>query len=220
MGQKTNPIGYRLGITKNWNTTWFVSKKREYAANVLADWKLRKYLMEKLANAAVASIAIERSPLLVSVTIETARPGMIIGRGGTGAEELKRAIEKIVKKKVSLTINEVKNPELSAVLVARNITEQIEKRIPYKRAIKAAIDAAMKAKAQGIKITAKGRLGGAEIGREETFSAGSVPLSTLRANVDYAESRAHTTYGYVGIKVWIYLGEVPELTFAPKQEEV
>jgi small subunit ribosomal protein S3 len=220
MGQKANPIGYRLGITKNWCASWFAAKKQDFALNVLADRKLREYLSKKLAGAAIASIAIERSPLLVTVTIDTARPGMIIGRGGTGADELKKGIEKIVKKKVSLVINEVKNPEHSAVLVAHNIVEQIEKRIPYKRAIKAAIDATMKAKALGIKIRAKGRLGGAEIGRKETFSAGSVPLSTLRANVDYAEDRAHTTYGYVGIKVWIYLGEVPELTFAPKQEEV
>jgi len=219
MGQKVNPLGFRLGITKNWNAAWFTSKKREFWANVQADRKLREFLKQKLANAAIANIYIERSPLLFAVTIFTARPGMIIGRGGTGADELKRAIEKIVKKKVSLTINEVQNPEHSAVLVAKIICEQIEKRIPYKRTVKAALDSTMKAKAQGIKIRVKGRLGGAEIGREETFSAGSIPLGTLRANVDYVEDRAHTTYGYVGIKVWIYLGELPPLSFVRKEEE-
>jgi len=219
MGQKVNPLGFRLGVTKNWNASWFAGKKHEFAANVQADRKLREFLTKKLANAGIASISIERSPLLFAVTIFTARPGMIIGRGGTGAEDLKKAIETIVKKKVSLTINEVQNPEHSATLVARNIADQIEKRIPYKRAVKAALDSTMKAKALGIKITVKGRLGGAEISREETYSAGSIPLATLRANVDYAEDRAHTTYGYVGLKVWIYLGELPELSFVPKKEE-
>jgi small subunit ribosomal protein S3 len=220
MSHKIHPYGFRLGITKPWKSKWFTPRKAEYARFINEDCQIRDYLEKKLAKAAVSEINIERSPKAVTIIINTARPGVIIGRGGEGLENLKKDLEKITKAKINLSILEVQNPELSATLLAKNIAEQIEKRIPYKRAVKAAIDQAMKAKALGIKITVKGRLGGAEIARHETFSAGSVPLQTLRADVDYAEVKACTTYGVVGVKVWVYLGEATPLSFSAPTESM
>jgi len=220
MSHKIHPYNFRLGITKPWKSKWFASKKQDYARFLNEDRKMREYLAKKLAKAAVALVEIERSAKAVSVIIHTARPGVLIGRAGGGTDELREALEKITKNKVTVSVMEVANPELSAQLLAQNITEQIEKRIPYKRAVKAAIEQAMKAKAQGIKVLVKGRLGGAEIARDESFAQGSVPLATLRANIDFAEVRAFTTYGNVGVKVWVYLGEEAPLTYAaPAQEE-
>lgn len=202
MGQKINPFSFRLSVNKRWTAKWFASGA-QYKKQLIEDVLVRKYLLAKLAKAAVSNVVIERSSNQLKIMIHTARPGVIIGRGGTGTEDLKKAVEKITKKKVAIDIIEVQNPEIVAALIAQNIAEQIEKRIPFKRAIKQAMEAAKKAKVLGIKVVAKGRLGGAEIAREEKYATGSVPLQTLRADLDYAEVTAHTTYGTIGVKVWV-----------------
>lgn len=209
MGHKINPFLHRLGQMRDWKSRWFNMKKyRQYLRN---DVELREFLNKKLEKAAVDDIIIERSANSVTVNISSARPGVIIGRGGTGAEELRAEIIKMIKEKVEVkvNINEIRNPELNARLVAQTVAEQIEKRSPFRRTLKQAIERTMQNKlAQGIKIAISGRLDGAEMARTEWLSNGKIPLHTFRADVDFAKYNAYTTYGVIGIKVWIYKGEV------------
>lgn len=208
MGQKVNPISMRLQVNKDWRSKWFASKK-DYASYLTQDLTVRRMVQDKLgARAAINKIDIERSPNLVTVTIVTAKAGVVIGRGGAGAQELKSAIEKIYKVPVRVNIEEIKKPELYAKLVAENIAHQIERRINFRRAMKSASAATMRAGAKGIRIEIAGRLNGAEMSRREKSVEGSVPLHTLRADIDYAHTRAVTAAGIIGIKVWIYKGEV------------
>lgn len=208
MGQKVNPISMRLQVNKDWRSKWFANK-REYAKYLSQDLAVRKFIQDKLGSrAAINKIDIERSPNLATVTIHTAKAGVVIGRGGTGAQELKLAIEKIYSIPVRLNIEEVKKPELYAKLVAENIAYQLERRISFRRAIKAGAANTMRAGAKGIRIEVSGRLNGAEMSRREKEVAGSVPLHTLRADIDYAQVSAQTVAGIIGVKVWIYKGEV------------
>lgn len=208
MGQKVNPISMRLQVHKNWRSRWFASK-REYTAYLKQDLKVRKHIEDKFAGrGAINRVDIERSPNLVTVTIHTGKAGVVIGRGGVGVQELKTEIEKIFDTEVRLNIEEVKKPELYAKLVAENITSQLERRISFRRAIKATAAASMRAGAKGIRIEAAGRLGGAEMSRREKEIQGSVPLHTLRADIDYARATAFTPGGTIGVKVWIHKGEV------------
>jgi small subunit ribosomal protein S3 len=210
MGQKVSPTSFRLGVINTWNSRWFSGAKK-YRNYFLQDIELKKIISKKLRNAGVAACEIERGPQNIKFTIFSSRPGVIIGRAGSGIEELKKEITKRISKniKVEININEIKNPEENAVLVAQMIAEQIEKRIPYRRAIKKAIDRSIQSRGvHGVKAMVAGRLDGTEIAREEWLSRGKIPLQTLRANIDFAKAEAYTTYGTVGIKVWIYKGEV------------
>lgn len=208
MGQKVNPISMRLQVNKDWRSKWFVSK-REYAKYLSDDLKVRRMLQNKLGSrAAINKVDIERSPNLVTVTITTAKAGVVIGRGGTGAQELKSTIEKIYGTETRVNIEEIKKPELYAKLVAENIAHQLERRMSFRRAIKSSAAATMRAGAQGIRIEVAGRLNGAEMSRREKEVAGSVPLHTLRADIDYAQVGARTAAGIIGVKVWVYKGEV------------
>jgi len=207
MGQKVNPISMRLQVNKDWRSKWFVAKK-DYAKYLAADLKTRKLIQDKVGSrGAVNKVDIERSPNLVTITIATAKAGVVIGRGGAGAQELKAATEKIYGSPVRVNIEEVKKPELYAKLVAENIAHQLERRISFRRAIKQSAAATMRSGAQGIRIEAAGRLNGAEMSRREKEVQGSVPLHTIRANIDYAHVNAHTAAGIIGVKVWIYKGE-------------
>lgn len=207
MGQKVNPNGLRLGITKDWESNWYANK-RDFGDTLNKDIKIRKFLEKELKNAAVASVIIERTAKRCDITINTAKPGVIIGRGGEDIDKLRKKVSKFVNEDVYISIVEVKNPDLCAKLVADNIASQIEARAPFRSAQKRAIRNTMKAGAKGIKTACSGRLGGAEMARTEGYTEGTVPLHTLRANVDYAISEANTTYGKIGVKVWIYKGEV------------
>ena len=207
MGQKVNPNGLRLGITKDWESNW-CANKRDFGDTLNKDIKIRKFLEKELKNAAVASVIIERTAKRCDITINTAKPGVIIGRGGEDIDKLRKKVSKLVNEDVYISIVEVKNPDLCAKLVADNIASQIEARAPFRSAQKRAIRNTMKAGAKGIKTACSGRLGGAEMARTEGYTEGTVPLHTLRANVDYAISEANTTYGKIGVKVWIYKGEV------------
>ena len=206
MGQKTNPIGNRLGIIRGWESNWYGG--RDYGDKLAEDDKVRKYIYARLSKASVSRIIIERTLKLVTVTITTARPGIIIGKGGQEVDKLKEELKKITGKEVQLNIYEIKRPEVDAFLVASSVARQIESRISYRRAIKMAIAAAMRMNAEGIKIQISGRLNGAEMARSEHYKEGRIPLSTFRADIDYALVEAHTTYGRLGIKVWIMKGEV------------
>jgi small subunit ribosomal protein S3 len=207
MGQKVNPISMRLQVNKDWRSRWFVSK-REYAKYLHDDLEVRRYIHKKLGmRAAINKVDIERSPNLVTVTIATAKAGVVIGRGGAGAQELKSSIERIYGVPARVNIEEVKKPELYAKLVGENIAHQLERRMSFRRAIKSSSAATMRAGAQGIRIEVSGRLNGAEMSRREKEVAGSVPLHTLRADIDYAQVIAQTQAGVIGIKVWIYKGE-------------
>ena len=206
MGQKTNPIGNRLGIIRGWDSNWFGG--RDYGEKLAEDDKIRKYINARLSRASVSSIIIERSVKLIVITIKTARPGIIIGKGGSEVDKLKEELKKITSKEIQLNIFEIKRPELDAFLVGSSIARQIENRISYRRAIKMSISAAMRINAEGIKIKISGRLNGAEMARSESYKEGRIPLSTFRADIDYAIVEAHTTYGRLGIKVWIMKGEV------------
>ncbi|HEY8344574.1 MAG TPA: 30S ribosomal protein S3 [Bacillota bacterium] len=206
MGQKVNPIGLRVGIIRDWEGRWFAEK--DYATLLHEDLKIRRFIKEKLYSAGIAKTEIERAANRIKVTIHTARPGMVIGRAGTEVDNLRKELEKISAKQVSLNIAEVKVPELNAQLVAENIAFQLERRTSFRRAMKQAINRAMKLGAQGIKIACSGRLMGAEIARTEGYSEGKVPLHTLRADIDYGFAEANTTYGKIGVKIWIYKGEV------------
>ncbi len=208
MGQKVNPISMRLQVNKDWRSKWFVSK-REYAKYLTQDLEVRRMIDVKLGSrAAINKVDIERSPNLVTVTLSTAKAGVVIGRGGAGVQELKSAIEKIYKVPVRVNIEEVKKPELYAKLVAENIAFQLQRRISFRRAIKSSAAATMRAGAKGIRIQVSGRLNGAEMARREKEIQGSVPLHTLRADIDYAYVPAQTPAGIIGVKVWIYKGEV------------
>lgn len=207
MGQKTNPIGLRLGIVRGWNSVWY-SDTKNYAKKLLADINVRNYLNKELLQAAVSGIKIERPADNVKVVIYSARPGIVIGKKGEDIERLKKEISKITGVSAHITIEEVKKPELDSKLVAMSIAQQLEKRVMFRKAMKRAVQNAMKAGALGVKICVSGRLGGAEIARSEWCREGRVPLHTLRANIDYALYEAHTTYGVLGVKVWIFRGEV------------
>jgi small subunit ribosomal protein S3 len=206
MGQKTNPIGNRLGFIKGWESNWYGGK--DYAAKIVEDDKIRKYLLARLAKASISKIIIERTIKLVTVTINTARPGVIIGKGGKEVDKLKEELKKVTGKDVQINIFEIKRPELDAKLVADSVARQIEGRISFRRAIKMSIASTMRMGAEGIKIKISGRLNGAEMARSEMYKQGRTPLHTFRADIDYALSEAHTTYGRIGIKVWICKGEV------------
>jgi len=206
MGQKTNPIGNRLGIIRGWESNWYGGN--DYGDKLAEDDKIRKYIHARLNKASVSRVIIERTLKLVTITITTARPGIIIGKGGQEVDKLKEELKKITGKEIQINIHEIKRPELDAYLVAVSIARQIESRISYRRAIKMAIAATMRMNAEGIKITISGRLNGAEMARTETYMEGRVPLSTFRADIDYALAEAHTTYGRMGVKVWIMKGEV------------
>lgn len=208
MGQKVNPISMRLQVNKDWRSKWFASK-RDYANYLAKDLSVRKMIQDKLGSrAAINKVDIERSPNLVTVTIYTAKAGVVIGRGGAGAQELKAAIEKIYGAQTRVNIEEVKKPELHAKLVAENIAHQIERRISFRRAVKSTAAATMRANAKGIRVEVAGRLNGAEMSRREKEVQGSVPLHTIRADIDYAHVNAKTPAGLIGVKVWIYKGEV------------
>lgn len=206
MGQKVNPHGLRIGIIKTWDAKWYADK--DYAKNLHEDIKVRDFLKEKLYAAGVSRIEIERAANRVKVTIHTAKPGMVIGRGGAGIEEIKKDLKKLTDKTIDVNIAEVKQPELDATLVAESIAAQLEKRIAFRRAMKQSVTRTMRMGAKGIKVMVGGRLGGAEIARSEHYREGSIPLHTLRADIDYGTAEAHTTYGRIGVKVWIYKGEV------------
>lgn len=206
MGQKTNPIGNRLGIIRGWDSNWYGGN--DYGDKIAEDAKIRQYLRARLSKAGVSRIYIDRTLKLITVTITTARPGIIIGKGGQEVDKLKEELKKITGKEIQINIFEIKRPELDAVLVADSIARQIESRISYRRAIKMAIASAMRMNAEGIKIQISGRLNGAEMARSETYHEGRIPLSTFRADIDYHLGEAHTTYGRMGIKVWIMKGEV------------
>jgi len=206
MGQKTHPKGLRLEVNKNWTSNWF-PKKNAYATDLAQDIKLRKYLKKRLQDASVASINIERTTQAITVTIHTARPGIVIGRGGEEVSRLKKEVAKLCNTEdIHLNINEVKRPELNAELVGQNIANQLIKKMPYRRVLNKTMQSTMRMGAEGIRINVSGRLGGVEIARSERFMEGRVPLHTLRADIDYALVEAHTTYGIIGIKVWICNG--------------
>lgn len=206
MGQKTNPIGIRLGIIRGWDSNWYGGN--DYGDKIAEDYKIRNYIHARLAKASVSNVIIERTLKLITVTITTARPGIIIGKAGQEVDKLKEELKKITAKEIQINIFEIKRPELDARLVGASVARQIEGRISYRRAIKMAISAAMRMNSEGIKIQISGRLNGAEMARAETYKDGRIPLSTFRADIDYALVEAHTTYGRLGIKVWIMKGEV------------
>ena len=205
MGQKTNPIGFRLGVIKSWESRWFSEK--DYSKLLQEDINIRKFLMKKLASAGISKVVIERPAKLAKITIHTSRPGVIIGKKGSDIEKLKKDISKTTSGNVSINIVEIKKPELDSQLVADNIAQQLERRVAFRRAMKRAVQSAMRLGALGIRVNCSGRLGGAEIARTEWYREGRVPLHTLRADIDYGVSRANTTYGICGVKVWIFKGE-------------
>ncbi|MDO5022030.1 MAG: 30S ribosomal protein S3 [Eubacteriales bacterium] len=207
MGQKVNPHGARVGVIFNWSTRWYANKK-DFADNLVEDYKLRKMLKEKYFATGISSVDISRTASRVTIDIHTGRPGMVIGRGGKGIEELKESVEKQLGKPVVINVLEIKNPDTDAQLVAENIAQQLEKRISFRRAMKQSIQRSMRAGVKGIKTSVSGRLGGADIARSEQYHEGSIPLQTLRANIDYGFAEANTTYGKLGVKVWIYKGQI------------
>lgn len=217
MGQKVNPHGLRVGVIKNWDSRWF-AKKKDFGDTLVEDYNLRKTLKKQLASAGVPKIEIERDASKVRVHIHCAKPGMVIGKGGSEIEKLRLQCEAILKKPVAINIVEVKSPDLNAQLVAESIAQQLEKRISFRRAMKQAIGRAMKFGAKGIKTQCSGRLGGAEIARSEQYHEGTIPLQTLRADIDYGFAEAATTYGRIGVKVWLYKGEVLQDTRKPRRE--
>jgi small subunit ribosomal protein S3 len=208
MGQKVNPIGFRLGITKTWRSTWYAN--RDMPALLKEDALLRKYLKARLDNGAISDVRIERKPGKVVVTIHTGRPGVVIGKKGAEVDKLRDELAQLTGKEVGINVEEIKRPEIDAQLIADNIGAQLVQRISFRRALKRAVQSAMRSGAQGIKVRCGGRLGGAEIARTEGYHEGRVPLHTLRADIDYATSSARTTYGVIGIKVWVFKGEVVE----------
>ena len=207
MGQKVNPHGLRVGVIKDWDSRWY-AEDADFADNLVEDYKIREFLKKKLMKAGVAQIEIERSSDRIKIFLHTAKPGVVIGKGGAEIEKLKKEIAKLTTKKVLVDIKEVKKPDNDAQLVAENIATQLENRISFRRAMKQAMGRATKAGAKGIKASVSGRLGGADMARTETYSEGTIPLQTLRANIDYGFAEADTTYGKIGVKTWIYHGEV------------
>ncbi|MCR2823234.1 30S ribosomal protein S3 [Lederbergia panacisoli] len=206
MGQKVNPIGMRIGVIRDWESKWYADK--DYATLLHEDIKIREYITKRLSDASVSSVEIERAANRVNITIHTAKPGMVIGKGGSEVEALRKALNELTNKRVHINIIEIKRADLDAKLVAENIARQLENRVSFRRAQKQAIQRTMRAGAFGIKTQVSGRLGGADIARAEHYSEGTVPLHTLRADIDYAHAEADTTYGKLGVKVWIYRGEV------------
>ncbi|HHW54479.1 MAG: 30S ribosomal protein S3 [bacterium] len=213
MGQKVNPIGLRTGIIKDWKARWYADK--DYADLLHEDLAIRRHIKQKLYQAGISAVEIERAANRVRLTVHTAKPGIVIGRGGSGVEALRKELEEMTGRQIHINIEEVKVPELDAQLVAENIAGQLERRIAFRRAMKQAIARSMRMGAKGIKVACSGRLGGAEMARREVYHEGSVPLQTLRADIDYGTAEADTTYGKIGVKVWIYKGEV--LPTATKQ---
>ena len=207
MGQKVNPIGLRVGINRGWDSVWF-AKKNEYGKLLIEDYKIREYIKKNVVNSGVSQVIIERTSKKCIVTIHTSRPGFVIGKKGSDVEKIKKNISVITKSEISLNIKEIKKPELNAYLVAENIAQQLVKRIAYRKTMKRAIQSALRLGAKGIRVCLAGRLAGNEIARTEWLREGSVPLHTFRADVDYAEAEALTTYGIIGVKVWIYKGEI------------
>ena len=207
MGQKVNPIGLRLGINRGWDSIWF-SKKNNYGKFLIEDYKIREYVKKNVVNSGISQVIIERTSKKCIISIYTSRPGFVIGKKGSDIEKIRKNLSKISSTEVSLNIKEVKKPELNAYLVAENITQQLVKRIAFRKAMKRAIQSALRLGAKGIRVCVSGRLGGNEIARTEWQREGSVPLHTFRANVDYAEAEALTTYGIIGVKVWINKGEI------------
>ncbi len=219
MGQKVNPIGFRLGIVKGWDSSWFGGKT--FADKLVEDHKIRKYVDARIPKGGVAKVVIERTLKRITLTIHTARPGVVIGKGGSEVDKIKEELKKITGKDVQINIFEIKRPELDARLVGESIAQQLQARISYRRAMKQAIAAAIRVGAQGIKIKVSGRLGGAEMARTEQYKEGRIPLHTLRADIDYAISEAATVYGKIGIKVWIFKGEVfGKQDLAPNAEAI
>ena len=209
MGQKVHPHGIRLGIVKTWDAKWYADKKKnEFATNLHEDIKIRKELKKQLASAGVSKVETERSKNRLKLTIHTAKPGMVIGRGGSGIEQIKESLKKLTDKRLDINISEIRQPDMDALLVAENIAGQLERRIAFRRAMKQAVQRTMRLGAKGIKIAVGGRLGGAEIARKESYREGSIPLHTLRADIDYGFAEANTTYGRIGVKVWIFKGEI------------
>ncbi|GMA64075.1 30S ribosomal protein S3 [Alicyclobacillus fastidiosus] len=207
MGQKVNPVGLRIGIIRDWEAKWFANKK-DYQDLLHEDLKIRNYVARRLKDASVASVDIERAANRINVTVHTAKPGMVIGKGGSEVDALRNSLNELTGKRVHISISEIKTPDLSAKLVGENIAQQLERRVSFRRALKQAIQRSMRAGAKGVRVQVSGRLGGAEIARTEGYSEGTVPLHTLRADIDYALSEAHTTYGRIGVKVWVYRGEI------------
>ena len=207
MGQKVNPIGLRVGINRGWDSIWF-AKKREYGNLLIEDYKIRDYIKKNVTNSGVSQVIIERTSKKCIVSIYTSRPGFVIGKKGSDVDKIKNKLSKITSSEVSLNIKEIKKPEINAYLVAENITQQLVKRIAYRKTMKRAIQSALRLGAKGIRVCLAGRLAGNEIARTEWLREGSVPLHTFRADVDYAEAEALTTYGLIGVKVWIYKGEI------------
>ncbi len=218
MGQKIHPVGFRLAVTKDWSSKWF-AKSTEFANVLKQDIDVREYLQKRLANASVGRVVIERPAKSARITIYTARPGVVIGQKGADIEVLKRDLEKLLGVAVHVNIEEIRKPELDAQLIADGIAQQLEKRVQFRRAMKRAMQNAMRAGAKGIKIMTSGRLNGADIARSEWYREGRVPLHTLRADVDYATSEALTTYGIIGLKVWVYKGEMGQAQAQPEQRE-
>ena len=216
MGHKVHPFGFRLGVTRTWTAKWYQDK--EYTTLLKEDITIRELVGKRLANASVSGLEIERNFGQVTVTVHTAKPGIVIGKGGQNVEILRQQIGALTKRKVKLEIKEIRQPELDAYLVAINISQQLSRRIAFKKAMKQAIQRSMKAGAKGVKIMVAGRLGGAEMGRREWDKEGRIPLGTLRADISYGQVHAHTTYGRIGVKVWIYRGDfAPERPVAPPQ---
>lgn len=207
MGQKVHPTGVRVGIIRDWNSRWYADS-RNFADYLVEDQKIRKFLKKKLYTAGISKIEIERTAKLVKINLYTAKPGIVIGKGGVGAESLKKDLVKLISKDVNLNIVEVKNIDMDAQLVAENIANQLERRISFRRAMKQCMQKSLKAGAQGIKTSVSGRLGGADMARTEFYKEGNIPLQTLRADIDYGFAEANTTYGKIGVKVWIYKGEI------------
>jgi len=216
MGQKVHPIGFRLGITRTWDSRWY--SKKDYSKLLHEDLKLREILKKRLFSAGIAKIDIERAANKVKINVHTARPGIVIGKKGAGVEQLKAEIQGLSSNEVFLNIIEVKKPEANATLIAENVAAQLEKRVAFRRAMKKCMTAAFKQGIKGIKIRVSGRLGGAEIARTEWYSEDSVPLHTLRANIDYGTAMAYTTYGVIGIKSWVYHGDIQILKKQKKEE--
>ncbi|MBS3937746.1 MAG: 30S ribosomal protein S3 [Peptococcaceae bacterium] len=206
MGQKVHPKGFRIGVIRDWDSKWYADKN--YADLLLEDFKVRRYIKEKLFATGVGQVVIERTGNIVRVFIHTAKPGMVIGRGGAGVEDLRKSLETLTKKQVYVNIMEIKTAELSAQLVAENVAQQIEKRIAFRRAMRQVMGRTMRSGAKGIRVAIGGRLNGAEIARREWAREGTIPLHTLRADIDYGVATAHTAYGQIGVKVWIYKGEI------------
>jgi small subunit ribosomal protein S3 len=208
MGQKTHPHGFRLGIVKDWKSRWYA--ERDFPRLLMEDETIRKYLFRRLSHAAIADVEIERKPSKIVVTIHTARPGVVIGKRGSEVDKLRDELGVLTNSEISVNVEEIKRPEINARLVAENVAHQLRQRVSFRRAMKRAVQSAMRAGAEGIKIQCAGRLGGAEIARTEGYNEGRVPLHTLRADIDYAQLDAFTTYGTIGVKCWIFKGEVVE----------